>query len=152
MKRYVLVVLACLPVLGAAQGVSKPTRPHEEIIAFRNWASAITATTYGGGSTGSSAVLVTAFGAYSSSAAVGAGSIVFRVTDGTNVCDCTASCTTTGVTGFGNGGTTVGGKRIACTGACLFPANTSFSFAVQTAGCATTQPTLTTMSVLGLVM
>lgn len=78
---------------------------------------------------------------YTSVAASGAGNTVLRVTDGTNNCDATFSCTTDN--------NTTGVKRVDTTGSCTFAAGASLTLSVQTAGCATTQPTIKNIDWVG---
>jgi hypothetical protein len=78
---------------------------------------------------------------YTSVVATGAGNTVLRISDGTNNCDATLSCTTVN--------NTTGAKAATPTGTCTFATGATLTASVQTAGCATTQPTLKNIQWMG---
>lgn len=138
-----LAVLA--PGLARAQGVTAPARPQEDLLVSRSVGGVLAVAAYNGVVLPSRGFAVSRITARCNAAAVGAGTFVFRVTDGTLNCDCSASCTATGQTGFGD----AGNKEIECSGSCLFAARANLMFQVLTAGCATTQPNVATLDVRG---
>jgi hypothetical protein len=128
-----------------AQGVSR-VRPIEEHLALTiKIGGVLTTSTLGGYVLPTRSFEVQAVTGRCGAPSAGAGTVTFRVSDGTNNCDCAAGCTTTGVTGMGDAGM----KRIACTGSCTFAASSALTFSV-TSPCASTQPTVTNLDVRGV--
>jgi hypothetical protein len=104
-------------------------------------AAAITATTaYGGHRLTVHAFTMTHLSGYVSSAAGGVGSVIFRVSDGTNNCDVTLSCASDLAA--------TGPIIKAASGTCAFAASAALSFSTTTAGC-TPNPTILNLDVVG---
>jgi hypothetical protein len=148
MLKRAAFLFALVPSLTFAGGVQRSGLPRstEVLLVSRNLGSPITATTFittvlppSGGFT------VKAITARATIAATGAGTVTYRVSDGTSNCDCAASCTATGVAGYGD----TGSKRHACAGACTFAANASLTLTVPTTTCASVQPSVTNIDVRG---
>lgn len=144
--KQALLLLTLLPSLALAQGISRDVKPGEFLMMTRHLAVAITATTYQGTTTSSErSVKVSAVTMRLATPASGAGTVTFRISDGTRNCDCAISCTATGVAGLGDAGS----KRAACSGACAFPPSSLLTFSCASAGCATSQGVPTSLDVWG---
>lgn len=132
-KSLLLIVIA--PALAFSQGVARPAFPPELIFVARY----INAVAAAGNVFGEVVIGARPFTIrrvttrVSSAGGGGAGTTVFRATDGTNVCDCTMTCAASQSTG---------GKDVACSGACTFTPGASVATSIATAGCTTTQPTI----------
>lgn len=139
MKKLVLLLVLLLSLPALASGL-KPTVDAADrlFLALRIGAVVGGGTTYSGTVNGPTPARIVAVTAYTSAAAVGAGNSGFRISDGSNNCDCQISCTTTGTSGFGD----AGAKRMSCTGSCTFAPGAALTMASLSA-CATTQPNVT---------
>lgn len=149
MKRLLILSLA-IPVVVYATVVSAPVSGrHEALLMSRHLGAAVAASTAYTrtmlpSERGFLVSAVTA-GVNAGPAASGAGTVVFRVTDGTNNCDCTANCTTTAP----HFGSTYAPVRVACSGSCLFAPGASVALQTTTANCASTLPTVVSIDVRG---
>jgi hypothetical protein len=137
--RLLVPALLLLVASGAsAQGVARVRSQPETIFTTRFTSAAATATTTG------MVVLKAGFRVERVTTGVnvisggGAGTTVFRASDGTNNCDCTMLCAGATVTASGS----TGGKDIACTGSCSFAAGANVTTNIAASTCTTTQPTL----------
>ncbi len=143
MHRLILAAaLAVLPVLSEAQSIIRPDAPTEKLLfsGFLNAAAAVA--TWCGGTVDQS-VTVTAVSGYNHVASGGgAGLTTWRVSDGTNNCDCSMLCTATAG---------IGAQRSApCAGSCSFAPRAALLLSVTVAGCTTTQPSFKNIGALGL--
>lgn len=145
----VTAVLITLPYLSNAQSVTRaPPRPRPQMIMSRTINAGLTSATYDSTSLRAvdGAVLITHVTVgVGATASAGTGTVRFRITDGSNNCDCTANC---------SGGTApvlstlTTPVDVACSGSCLF---SGVKLAHQiTAGCGTTQPSVVTLSAFGI--
>lgn len=117
------------------------------IVAWPNAAMA-GATKTGGFVVGSAATTLTraSFNVTSASGGGAAANTVITATDGTNTCTFSLPCTTSNATGAFS----VAGVNGSGTG-CAFAASAALTASVTTAGCATTQPTVSTLTILGVL-
>jgi len=134
-----------VPAIVSAQGVTRggPVKEVALFSIYQNSAGTTTcpATRCWGVKLGPDAWTVTGVSIYVSSASGGgAGTTIYRVSDGTSTCDCTFACADTGTTG---------GKRASCTGTCSFAGSSVLALTVGGSSCTTTQPTTLNVTVLG---
>lgn len=128
----------------SAAGYIASVTPHTLTSLELNVAAA--AATYGGHILPPRAFTVTGLTGYVSGVSGGgAGNTTWRVSDGTNNCDCNFPCQG----GAGVGSNSTGALRCTPSGTCAFAASASLTVAVQTAGCTTTQPTIQNIDVEG---
>lgn len=137
------------PSLASAQLVrSYPPRPRPQLIMARTVSAGITSATYDTTSlraTDGSVLITHVNVGVGSQASAGTGTVRFRITDGTNNCDCTANCSGSTAPVLNVASTPV---DVACSGSCVF---SGVKLAHQlTAGCGTTQPSVVTIAVFGL--
>jgi hypothetical protein len=142
--RRLLLVMAVVPFTVSAQGVARSQPAPEEILIPRHHNAALTTATFDGLVLPARGVTVSALTCRISAQSAGTGNTTVRVSDGTNNCDCVASCAGTGVSAFGDAGM----KRVACSGGCTFAASAVLTMSV-TAGCGTTQATPTSLQIRG---
>jgi hypothetical protein len=126
---------------GAFSGAVISTTPHTLFSMYPNAALAVA--TYGGHHLPDQAFTVTGVSFWvSSGSGGGIGNTTWRISDGSNNCDCSVACLDT---------TSAGAEASAsCSGDCAFAAAAKLSAAVQTAGCTTTQPTALNVDVRGI--
>lgn len=138
MKKLLLLALL-IPTLGQAQGIVRNAPDAERLIgALRIGAAIGGSTNYSGYIVGNQPVSVAAVTwTVSVIGGVTSGNSGFRVTDGTNHCDCIVPCATTGSGGTGD----IGTKRKLCTGTCTFPPGTVLQYNSNST-CNSTQPTV----------
>jgi hypothetical protein len=128
----------------SATGYIASTTPHTLTSLELNVAAA--AATYGGHALPAKAFTVTGVTGYVSGVSgAGAGNTTWRISDGTNNCDCNFPC----AGGAGVGSNATGTLRCTPSGTCAFAASSALSISVQTAGCATTQPTIQNLDIEG---
>ena len=147
MKRIVMLALVALPLAASAQGVKRDQRPPPEVtIASPHPGAAVTAgMVLGGYVVGERPLQFTAIIPHVSTASGGgAGTTVFQVSDGTNLCTSTFTCTSTQATGS---------KRVATANAggtgCIFAPGATLIFTVSATGCTTTQPNVRNVVFVG---
>lgn len=143
-----VVGIVMAPAVCWAQGVARPIVAPEETLVPGWRGSAITASLNLGGyrlppERGATVKAVTMH-VYVVGGG-GAGSTVIRITDGTNVCDASFSCSATDLTGTAS----AGAKRVSVSGACSFPPGASLVMSVNATTCTSTQPSVTTVSAVG---
>jgi hypothetical protein len=133
-----------LPVAAAAQGL-KPGdgyRP-DVVFTFSNPSIAIGAVTYQVFVAPWPATVQRLHVMVGVASGGGAGSTVFRVSDGTNHCDATLLCTDSAVPNTP--------RTLTPTGSCIFARGATLSFSVTATTCTTTQPTVRGVVGVGLV-
>lgn len=134
------IVAAAVGSVSTGASVMLPAkRPPERMIMTRSVAAALAAGSYQG-TIISEPVLVTRVTArISVVSGGGAGTTVFRVSDGVSNCDCTMPCSTTA--------SGVVPREALCTGACAFSSGSSLALSVNSTTCTTTQPSVLSLDV-----
>lgn len=153
MKKLLSMLLLALPMIVFGQGITRQVRVPEVLLMSRHLGGAVAASTAYTrtklpADRGFQVTAVTS-AINSGPAAAGAGTVVFRITDGTNNCDCTANCTTT-APHFGSTNAPVRIDGAACAGTCTFAPSASLLLQTTTANCASTLPTVVSVDVRGI--
>lgn len=141
MRKNIAALLVLAPSLAFGQGVSRARPPDEAMLFSRHMNTLASANPLQATALplrGFTVARVTTYVTVVSGG--GAGSTTFRVSDGTNNCDCAMTCATSQSTGP---------KGLACTGTCSFAPSASLTLSISATTCTTTQPTIMTIDVRG---
>lgn len=150
MKSRLMLALVALPSMVFAQGVTRTLPAAPEVLLFSATRAALASPGQGWGHyrlpSGRTFTVTAILPGVSTAGGGGAGTVVWTLTDGSN--NCTATFTCSGGDAISDMAST-GAKRAATAGTCTFPVGAGLTLSVTAAGCTSTQPAINTTLVVG---